>query len=133
LIILIILGEEYKLWSSSLCSFLQKILWLWNELDHEIFADLHVFGLSDYEKLVLLCRVSVCMRGYVCVYSYMCRSLAAGLLSSFWSYSVFKTKSILERCPVNMNSLDPSGVPKSQNGYYLGNGSNDSDYNSVIY
>jgi hypothetical protein len=55
-------------------------------------------------------------------------------MGGFYSYLLFKSSSILCRCPVGMNILDPlTAAPKTQNYDFLKNGSDDFDRLSIIY
>jgi hypothetical protein len=62
----------------------------------------------------------------------MCALLVSEWFDRFYSYSVYKILSVLGRCPVIMNIPSPKiGAlqmdPKNQNGYFLGNVSNNLD------
>jgi hypothetical protein len=67
----------------------------------------------------------------------MCASLAPELLDGFYSCSVFKSLSILGRCPVNLNIPYPkqaiSRWAPAKNRDFIENRLNDSDSISVVH
>jgi hypothetical protein len=91
----------------------------------QILADLQVLVPSEYKKCFLVCCLSVCryvhwyVRMHVCMYRSRCTSLGPERLDGF--YSVFKSLSVISRCPMNTNILAPKTgylqiIPKTQNG-----------------
>jgi hypothetical protein len=78
------------------------------------------------KQLFLECRLTVCL------YIWMCASLAPEWLDGFYLFSVFKMFSSTGRCPINMNilALEIGALqmsPSKRNGRFLGNGCNDFD------
>jgi hypothetical protein len=62
-------------------------------------------------------------------YTWMCPSLAPEPFDEFYSNSVFKSLSIIDRCPLNMNIVasrtwDRSDKPPKQSEDFLENGFN---------
>jgi hypothetical protein len=70
----------------------------------KILVDLCVVSSPEYEKVALVCRLSVS----ICIC--MCALLAPEWLDGFYSYSVFKGLSALCQCPMNSKIL----VPKTE-------------------
>jgi hypothetical protein len=68
----------------------------------------------------------------VCMQRWLCALLAPQRLDGFYSYLELKSLSTVGRCSVNLNSPAPKletleRGPKTQNGNFLENGSNDFD------
>jgi hypothetical protein len=68
----------------------------------------------------------------------MCPSLSPERLSGFYSYSVFKSSSIIGLCAVNLRFLAPKTVnlqrrTNKRNGEYIENGSNHCGCIPIIY
>jgi hypothetical protein len=103
---------------------MQESIVIIKRTDLEIVKNLHVFSLidllkSDFWNIIWL---SVCM--YVCMYvhmyRWMCALVVPELLDIFYSYSVFKSLSILGPCWADMNILVPNNTsPKTQTGNLL--------------
>jgi hypothetical protein len=70
----------------------------------KILMNLRVVSSPEYEKVALVCHLSVS----ICVC--MCALLAFEWLDGFYSYSVFKSLSAICQCPMNSKIL----VPKTE-------------------
>lgn len=97
---------------------------IFNKIDPEISAQLHVSAFPKHKKCFLECRLSMSQ----C----MCSSLASEMSEGFDSYLKLLRLYIIGRCKVNTNILVPktealhSGLG-TQNGYFLENGHKDFD------
>jgi hypothetical protein len=97
-----------------------------------IYIYIYIYIYSIYENLnlknwVLECRLSLSVCMYICMY--VCLSLSPVRLDGFYSYSVLKNLSIIDRYPVAMNIVAPKIWalqigPEVHNVDFLENGSN---------
>jgi hypothetical protein len=73
------------------------------KIDPEILMDSQVFNPSDYKTWLLVCCLAVC----VCVCLRARAPLSSERLGGLYSYSTFKSSSIIGRCPVNLGIPAP--------------------------
>jgi hypothetical protein len=75
----------------------------------EISADLHI---PPQLQIIGFCYA-------ICLYVWMCASLAPEWFVELYTYLVFRSSSIVDWCPVNLNIPALQMGPKTQNGHFL--------------
>jgi hypothetical protein len=91
-----------------------------DDRSERILTDLYFLSPLEYAKVsFFFCMPSLCVCN-VSPYVWVCASLASERLEGFYSYSLFKSLSIVGRYPMNINILAPKiGViqvgPETQN------------------